>query len=75
MRLREKNSEKFFMTEKVYHIYAKDRCIYHSLKKEEFEIIWESLNKLVEIYTEVGRSDLQYEVVTRNPQLIQEGSY
>jgi len=75
MRLREKNSEKIFMTEKVYHIYAKDRCIYHSLKKEEFEIVWESLNNLVEIYTEVGRSDLQYEVVTRNPQLIQEGSY
>jgi len=75
MRLREKNSEKIFMTENVYHIYAKDRCIYHSLKKEEFEIVWESLNNLVEIYTEVGRSDLQYEVVTRNPQLIQEGSY
>jgi len=75
MRLREKNSEKIFMTENVYHIYAKDRCIYHSLKKEEFEIVWESLNNLVEIYTEVGRSDLQYEVVTKNPQLIQEGSY
>jgi len=75
MRLREKNSEKIFMTENVYHIYAKDRCIYHSLKKEEFEIVWESLNNLVEIYTEVSRSDLQYEVVTRNPQLIQEGSY
>ena len=75
MRLREKNSEKIFMTENVYHIYAKDRCIYHSLEKEEFEIVWESLNNLVEIYTEVGRTDLQYEVVTRNPQLIQEGSY
>ena len=63
------------MTEKVYHIYAKDKCIYHSLCREEFEIVWESLNNLVEIYTEVSRSDLQYEVVTRNPQLIQEGSY
>jgi hypothetical protein len=75
MRLREKNSEKIFMTEKVYHIYAKDRCIYHSLKKEEFEIVWESLNNLVEIYTEVGRSDLQYEVVTKNLHMIHEGSY
>ena len=75
MRLREKNSEKFFMTEKVYHIYAKDRCIYHSLKKEEFEIIWESLNKLVEIYTEVGKNDLQYEEVVRSAQLAQESSY
>lgn len=75
MRLREKNSEKFFMTENVYHIYAKNRCIYHSLKKEEFEIIWESLNKLVEIYTEVGKSDLQYEEVVRSAQLTQESSY
>jgi len=75
MRLREKNSEKFFMTENVYHIYAKDRCIYHSLKEEEFKVVWESLNNLVEIYTEVRKNDLQYEKVVRNSQITHESSY
>ena len=75
MRLREKNSEKFFMVENVYHIYAKDRCIYHSLKEEEFKVVWESLNNLVEIYTEVRKNDLQYEKVVRNSQITHESSY
>jgi len=75
MRLREKNSEKFFMTENYYHIYAKDRCIYHSLKEEEFKVVWESLNNLVEIYTEVRKNDLQYEKVVRNSQITHESSY
>jgi hypothetical protein len=75
MRLREKNSENFFMAENVYHIYAKDRCIYHSLKEEEFKVVWESLNNLVEIYTEVGKKDLQYEKVVRSAELTHESSY
>ena len=63
------------MTENVYHIYAKDRCIYHSLKEEEFKVVWESLNNLVEIYTEVRKNDLQYEKVVRNSQITHESSY
>lgn len=50
--------------DKVYHIYAKDRCIYHSLNREEFENVWETLSLLVEIYTEVQPDDLQYVELT-----------
>jgi hypothetical protein len=75
MRLREKKSEKFFMTEKVYHIYAKDKCIYHSLCREEFEIVWDSLNKFVEIFSEYHRADLEYEEVTKNANVIRDSSY
>ena len=50
--------------DKVYHIYAKDRCIYHSLNREEFENVWETLSRLVEIYTEVQPDDLQYVELT-----------
>jgi uncharacterized protein (UPF0248 family) len=32
----------------TYHIYVKDRCIYHNLKQDEFEETWELLNVMVE---------------------------
>jgi hypothetical protein len=35
--------------EKVYHIYAKDRCLFHSIKEEEFEVTWKTLNNMVGI--------------------------
>jgi len=35
------------MTEKVFHIYAKDRCLYHSLREEEFQKVWKGLNNMV----------------------------
>ena len=31
----------------TYHIYIKDRCIYHNLKQEEFDETWELLNVMV----------------------------
>ena len=37
------------MTEKVYHVYAKGECIYHSLSEEKFSEIWEMLHRMVEI--------------------------
>ena len=35
------------ISEKVYHIYAKDRCLYHSLKEEEFQRTWDNLKGMV----------------------------
>ena len=49
--------------DKLYHIYAKNRCIYHSLKESDFTIIWETLNNMTAIYSEIDPKDLQYEVV------------
>jgi hypothetical protein len=46
--------------DRIYHIYAKNKCIYHSLNREEFENVWETLSRLVEIYTELRPSDIEY---------------
>ena len=48
--------------EKIYHIYAKDRCLFHSIKEEEFETTWNTLNNMVGIMkTDYVVSDLSYE--------------
>jgi len=60
---------------KVYHIYAKDKCIYHSLTEEEFKVNWEALNKLVGIYTDYQQKDLSFEELVINKQVCLESSY
>jgi hypothetical protein len=50
------------MIEKLYHIYVKDSCIYHSLKEEEFNTTWIALNRLGELLSDCP--DLSYEEVT-----------
>ena len=50
--------------EKVYHIYAKDRCLFHSLKENEFKHTWEQLNNMVGLMkTDYMIEDLSYEEV------------
>jgi len=48
--------------EKIYHIYAKDRCLFHSIKEEEFQTTWNTLNNMVGIMkTDYMVEDLSYE--------------
>ena len=56
------------MSEKVYHIYAKDRCLYHNLKREDFEEKWEMLHNMVELMTGYKDDDvdLQFEEISDN---------
>ena len=45
----------------LYHIYARDRCIYNCLDEEEFEETWEMLKVMVGILqTDYTQSDLSY---------------
>jgi hypothetical protein len=47
-----------------FHIYAKDKCLFHSLQKEDFDNTWNTLKKLVGLMTtEYSVSDLSYEQV------------
>ena len=47
--------------ETIYHIYAKDRCLYNCLKEEEFNIKWEQLNAMVGLMkTDYTESDLAF---------------
>lgn len=47
--------------EKFYHIYACEKCIFHSLREEEFNTTWTALNRLADLLTE--NAMLSYEEV------------
>ena len=50
------------MTEKVYRIYAKNKCIFSSVTEKEFKSTWETLQRLVGIMkTEYNVNDLTYD--------------
>ena len=79
-----KSSEKISSHEKkdcrqsfaVYHIYAKDKCLYHNLDLEDFEEKWEMLNIMVGILkTDYQTDDLQYVEVEEPPTNKEENSY
>jgi uncharacterized protein YpmS len=62
--------------EKIYHIYAKDRCLFHSIKEEEFKTTWNTLNNLVGLMkTDYKTSDLSYEELIVNRNISLESSY
>ena len=61
---------------KIYHIYAKDKCLYHSLNEEEFKIIWNELNQIVGIMkTDYNKNDLSYEELIVNKSMSLESSH
>ena len=50
--------------EKVYHIYAKDECLYNNLSEEQFTNTWETLKGMVGLMkTDYELEDLSYEEV------------
>ena len=63
-------------TERLYHIYAKGRCIYHSLPESKFTETWDMLHKMVELLgANISKEDLQYEEVIVNKLIAQNASY
>ena len=61
---------------KIYHIYAKNSCIFHTLNEEEFKITWKTLNHLVGLmHTDYNMNDLSYEELYVNSDLISNSSY
>jgi len=62
--------------EKVYHIYAKDKCLIHSVKEEDFKIMWNTFHHLVGLLkTDYQADDLSYEEVVVNKEIIKNSSY
>lgn len=50
------------MTEKVYHIYAKDRCVYHNLSESKFSETWEMMHRMIDLLDlDLTKKDLSYE--------------
>jgi len=53
--------------EKVYHIYAKEECIYNNLTELQFNQTWNALNGMVGLMkTDYTFEDLSYEEVIRH---------
>ena len=64
------------MLEKVYHIYAKDKCLYYSLKEDEFYNTWNTLLTLVDLTSsEYQKEDLNYEELIVNKKSVSESSF
>jgi hypothetical protein len=62
--------------EKVYHIYAKDRCLFHSIKEDEFKATWNTLNNMVGLMkTDYNVEDLSYEELVINKDIILNSSH
>lgn len=62
--------------QKIYHIYAKDKCLFHSLNEDEFEITWKTINNLVGIMkTDYTVDDLTYEELLVNKKVALESSH
>jgi hypothetical protein len=59
---------------KIYHIYVKNKCLYHSIPEEDFEKLWDFVQKLTWL-TEIEEDDIQYEEVTTNKELALNSSY
>ena len=54
------------MTDKVYHIYAKNECLYNNLSEEQFNNTWETLKGMVGLMkTDYDLEDLSYEECIR----------
>jgi hypothetical protein len=50
--------------EKVYHIYAKEECLYNNLTETQFTNTWETLKGMVGLMkTDYELEDLSYEEV------------
>jgi hypothetical protein len=62
--------------EKIYHIYAKNNCLVHSIKEEEFDSIWSTVKNLVGILnSNYIESDLSYEELIVNKEILHNSSY
>jgi hypothetical protein len=62
--------------EKVYHIYAKDRCLLHSVKEEDFQTTWSTINNMVGLMkTDYSVEDLSYEELYVSKEMILNSSH
>jgi hypothetical protein len=61
---------------KIYHIYAKDKCICPNVSEDNFEDTWNQLNNIIEFMkTEYEKTDLSYEELSVDKKLFENPSY
>ena len=60
----------------VYHVYAKNECLYNNLSEKQFNRVWETLKGMVGLMkTNYELEDLSYEEVEVIRQTNEEHSY
>jgi hypothetical protein len=63
-------------TEKIYHIYAKNKCLFHSIKEEDFDTIWNTIRGMISlIQTDYSLQDLSYEELHLNREALLNSSH
>jgi hypothetical protein len=61
---------------KIYHIYAKNKCVYHNLSEEKFSETWEMLHRMIDLLdVDISKEDLQYEMMYVNKLIPLNSSY
>jgi len=64
------------MPQKVFHIYAKEECLYNNLTEDQFKDTWNVLNGMVGLMkTDYEVGDLSYEEVEQTAPSAEESSY
>ena len=62
--------------EKIYHIYAKGKCIYHNLSESKFSETWETMHRMVDLLNlNLKKEDLSYEELFVNKEIILNSSH
>ena len=66
--LLKKIPRKKILMEKVYHIYAKEECLYNNLSEVQFNKTWNTLKGMVGLMqTDYQLEDLTYEELVKTP--------
>lgn len=64
------------MKTKIYHIYAGNNCLLHSVPEEDFEITWRTLNQLSSVMNvNYKTEDLSYEELEVHKEFALNASY
>ena len=63
------------MTETLYNIYLKDKCIYHSLTEDEFNLTWRMISEFLSVTNDSKKNDLSYEEVIRSKEVLLNSSH
>lgn len=70
------NQIRFMSDTKIYHIYLKNKCVYHSLPEDEFQKNWSTLKYLTDFLGgNYSVNDLSYEELVVNKKVISESSH
>jgi hypothetical protein len=63
--------------DKIYHIYVKNKCLYHSLSETEFEETWKMIHNFLSVAncSDIDKKDINYEELSVSKEIILNSSH